>query len=158
MAHESINRTSASTPYAFRSPRRGKSVRADPRPGKAGKDTPGSINASRKVILAASALNKPQLLKSSGIAQKKSWRISRSRSWLAFRGSAPTSNENTIFGKSDSNLSITYKCTFLIKEPDLCQPNYTRNKRNRHQRQEILCRQRRNLHIRCTCQFRRVLP
>lgn len=106
----------------------GKSLyRADPRSGSAAAGTPGSVNASREVILSAGAFNTPQLLKLSGIgpaAELTSHSIPVLVDLPGVGTNLQDRYESTVVGKTTSDFALTSKCTFLRTQPDPCLVTY----------------------------------
>lgn len=106
----------------------GKSLyRADPRSGSAAAGTPGSVNASREVILSAGAFNTPQLLKLSGIgpaAELNSFSIPVLVDLPGVGTNLQDRYESTVVGKTTSDFALTSKCTFLRTQPDPCLVTY----------------------------------
>ena len=106
----------------------GKSLyRADPRSGSASAGTPGSVNASREVILSAGAYNTPQLLKLSGIGpadELNSFSIPVLVDLPGVGTNLQDHYENSIVDKTTSDFTITSKCTFLRTQPDPCLVQY----------------------------------
>ena len=106
----------------------GKSLyRADPRSGSASAGTPGSVNASREVILSAGSFNTPQLLKLSGIGpavELNSFSIPVIVNLPGVGTNMQDRYETTVVGKTTSDFAITSKCTFLQTQPDPCLVQY----------------------------------
>ena len=101
--------------------------RADPRSGSASAGTPGSVNASREVILSAGAFNTPQLLKLSGIGpatELNSFSIPVLVDLPGVGTNLQDHYESSIVGQTTSDFVITSKCTFLRTQPDPCLVQY----------------------------------
>jgi len=101
--------------------------RADPRSGGAPAGTPGSVNASREVILSAGAFNTPQLLKLSGIGpadELKSFSIPVLVDLPGVGTNLQDRYETSLVGKTTSDFVVTSKCTFLRTQPDPCLVQY----------------------------------
>ncbi|KAL3426954.1 alcohol dehydrogenase [Phlyctema vagabunda] len=102
----------------------GKSLyRADPRASTATTGTPGSVNATREVILAAGAFNTPQLLKLSGVGpadELNSFQIPVVADVPGVGTNMQDRYETSIIGQSDSEFTATRDCTFLRSSPDPC--------------------------------------
>lgn len=101
--------------------------RADPRSSSATATGSGSVDASREVILAAGAFNTPQLLKLSGVGPKselESFGIPVLVDLPGVGTNMQDRYEATVIGKSDSDFTITSKCTFLQTMPDPCLETY----------------------------------
>lgn len=107
---------------------KGKSLyRADPRSSSASAGTPGSVNASREVILSAGAFNTPQLLKLSGIGpadELNSFSIPVLVDLPGVGTNLQDHYENSIVDKTTSDFAITSRCTFLRTQPDPCLVQY----------------------------------
>lgn len=101
--------------------------RADPRSGGAPAGTPGSVNASREVILSAGAFNTPQLLKLSGIGpadELKSFSIPVLVDLPGVGTNLQDRYETSLVGKTTSDFVVTSKCTFQRTQPDPCLVQY----------------------------------
>ncbi len=101
--------------------------RADPRSSSASAGTPGSVNASREVILSAGAFNTPQLLKLSGIgpaAELNSFSIPVLVDLPGVGTNLQDRYETSVVGQTTSDFAITSKCTFLRTQPDPCLVQY----------------------------------
>lgn len=102
----------------------GKSLyRADPRAGSGSGGTPGSVNATKEVILAAGAYNSPQLLKLSGIgprAELEKFQIPVLVDLPGVGTNLQDRYETGLVGKADSDFVTTSQCTFLATQPDPC--------------------------------------
>lgn len=101
--------------------------RADPRSGGAPAGTPGSVNASREVILSAGAFNTPQLLKLSGVGpadELKSLSIPVLVDLPGVGTNLQDRYETSLVGKTTSDFVVTSKCTFLRTQPDPCLVQY----------------------------------
>ena len=97
--------------------------RADPRAGSAASGVPGSVNATREVILAAGAFNTPQLLKLSGIgpsAELTKFKIPVVVNLPGVGTNMQDRYETSVISKSDSAFSVSKDCTFLRTSPDPC--------------------------------------
>ncbi|MCJ1358320.1 MAG: hypothetical protein MMC33_008319 [Icmadophila ericetorum] len=101
--------------------------RADPRSSSASAGIPGSVNATREVILSAGTFNTPQLLKLSGIgpaAELDSFSIPMIVDLPGVGTNMQDRYEVTIVGKTTSDFSSTAACTFLRTQPDPCLVQY----------------------------------
>ena len=97
--------------------------RADPRAGRTGRGTPGSVNATKEVILAAGAFNTPQLLKLSGIGPKDELEKFGIPVLVDLPGvgiNLQDRYETALVGETDSDFAILSQCTFLETLPDPC--------------------------------------
>ncbi|PKS11292.1 hypothetical protein jhhlp_003054 [Lomentospora prolificans] len=97
--------------------------RADPRSSGAGEGTPGSVDASQEVILAAGAFNTPQLLKLSGIgpqAELASFDIPVIVDLPGVGTNLQDRYETTVIGKMASDFVVTHDCTFYRTPNDPC--------------------------------------
>lgn len=110
----------------------GKSLyRADPRAGANSGGVPGSIDASREVILAAGAFNTPQLLKLSGIGPKAE--LDKFQIPVVVNSPGVGTNlqdryETGTIAETNSDFAITSGCTFNRPgEPDPCLSQYQNN-------------------------------
>jgi choline dehydrogenase len=104
--------------------------RADPRSGSASAGTPGSVNATREVILSAGAFNTPQLLKLSGIgpaAELSSFGIPVLVDLPGVGTNLQDRYETSVVGKATSAFSTTKDCTFLRTSPDPCLVQWQQN-------------------------------
>lgn len=110
---------------------RGKSLyRADPRASNAPGGTPGSVNATREIIIAAGTFNTPQLLKLSGIGPKDELNKFGIRTLVDLPGVGKNMQdryETTVVGKSPTDFVLTEKCTFLRELPDPCLEQWENN-------------------------------
>ncbi|KAI1400979.1 GMC oxidoreductase [Hypoxylon fuscum] len=106
----------------------GKSLyRADTRASRGSNDgTPGSVSASREVILSAGSFNTPQLLKLSGIGpspELESFDIPVIQDLPGVGGNMQDRYEVGLVGQAPSNFSLLQGCTFLqgpYAEDDPC--------------------------------------
>lgn len=101
--------------------------RADPRAGSATATATGSVDAKREVILAAGAFNTPQLLKLSGVGPRselESFGIPVVVDLPGVGTNMQDRYEATVIGKTQSDFTITSKCTFLQSMPDACLDDY----------------------------------
>lgn len=109
----------------------GKSLyRADPRSGSASAGIPGSVNATREVILSAGTFNTPQLLKLSGIGPKEELSKFNIPVLVDLPGVGKNLQdryETGLVGKSPTPFVITEKCTFMEKMPDPCLEQWENN-------------------------------
>lgn len=109
----------------------GKSLyRADPRAPKTASGTPGSVDATREVILSAGAFNTPQLLKLSGIgpaAELASFQIPLIVNLPGVGTNMQDRYETSVVGKSDVPFSSTKDCTFLRTSSDPCYARWKNN-------------------------------
>lgn len=117
--------TSGSTPKAIGVDYlQGQSLyRADLRSGTASPGIPGSVNATREVIISAGAFNSPQLLKLSGIGPKaelEAWGIPVVVDLPGVGTNMQDRYEMTVVGESSSDFVLTQDCTFGYSEPDPC--------------------------------------
>ena len=90
--------------------------RADPQAGSAAAGTPGSINATREVIVSAGAFNTPQLLKLSGIGPAEELTKFNIPVLVDLPGVGTNLQdryEATIIGDSNTDFAITKYCTYL---------------------------------------------
>src|SRR4030095_4551120 len=97
--------------------------RADPRAGMTDGGTPGSVNATKEVILAAGAFNTPQLLKLSGIGPRDELEKFDIPVLVDLPGVGTNLQdryETGLVGKTDSDFAILSQCTFLETLPDQC--------------------------------------
>ncbi|KAF7715042.1 Glucose-methanol-choline oxidoreductase [Penicillium ucsense] len=104
---------------------RGKSLyRADPRASKtASAGTPGSVNATREVILSAGSFNTPQLLKLSGIGPRDELTKLGIKTLVDSPGVGTNLQdryETGLVGKTPTDFVLTSKCTFGYSQPDSC--------------------------------------
>ncbi|KAI2730774.1 CAZyme family AA3 [Penicillium roqueforti] len=111
---------------------RGQSLyRADPRASQTSSNgTPGSVSASREVILSAGSFNTPQLLKLSGIGPKEElskFGISTLVNLPGVGRNLQDRYEIGTVGKSPTDFVLTSKCTFLYSLPDPCLEQYENN-------------------------------
>ena len=84
---------------------------------------PGSINATREVILSTGTFNTPQLLKLSGIgpeAELTQFGIPVVVNLPGVGTNLQDRYESTVIGEISSDFEITSKCTFLNSSPDPC--------------------------------------
>ena len=109
----------------------GKSLyRADPRAANTASGVPGSVNATREVILSAGAFNTPQLLKLSGIgpsAELASFQIPLVVNLPGVGTNMQDRYETSVVGKSNIPFSSTEDCTFLRTSPDPCYNKWKNN-------------------------------
>lgn len=109
----------------------GKSLyRADPRSGSATAGKPGSINATREVILSAGTFNTPQLLKLSGVGPKEELQKFNIPVLVDLPGVGKNMQdryETSVIGKSPTSFTITEKCTFMMRQPDPCLEQWEEN-------------------------------
>jgi len=104
--------------------------RADPRSGSASPATPGAVNATREVILAAGTFNTPQLLKLSGIGPKSELEFFNISVLVDLPGVGTNLQdryETGLVGKTPTDFVITSKCTFLSSSPDPCLEQWQNN-------------------------------
>lgn len=104
--------------------------RADPRSGSASPATPGAVNATKEVILAAGTFNTPQLLKLSGIGPKselQSFKIPVLVDLPGVGTNLQDRYETGLVGKTPTDFAITSKCAFLRNSPDLCLQQWQNN-------------------------------
>lgn len=109
----------------------GKSLyRADPRASTDNSGIPGSVNATREVILSAGAFNTPQLLKLSGIGPKDelaSFGIPLVKDLPGVGTNLQDRYETSVIGKTTSDFAITKDCTFLRTSDDACLSKWKNN-------------------------------
>lgn len=102
--------------------------RADPRASlTAANGTPGSVKATREVILSAGSFNTPQLLKLSGIGPKEElskFNISTLVNLPGVGSNLQDRYEFGTIGKSPTDFVLTEKCTFMYSSPDPCLEQY----------------------------------
>lgn len=105
--------------------------RADPRANSTSNSgTPGSVDATREVILSAGAFNTPQLLKLSGIGPKEelqSFNIPVIVDLPGVGTNLQDRYETSVVGKTSSPFEITKDCTFLRSSPDPCLVQWENN-------------------------------
>ncbi|KAI2885274.1 CAZyme family AA3 [Aspergillus niger] len=98
--------------------------RADPRASRTSSlGTPGSVKASREVILAAGSFNTPQLLKLSGIGPQEELSKHGIETLVNLPGVGSNLQdryETGVIGQSPTDFVLTEKCTFLYSSPDPC--------------------------------------
>ncbi|KAJ5369186.1 Glucose-methanol-choline oxidoreductase [Penicillium cataractarum] len=99
--------------------------RADPRASQTSSSTgtPGSVNATREVILSAGSFNTPQLLKLSGIGPQEELSQFGIPTLVDLPGVGSNLQdryETGLVGKSPTDFVLTSKCTFLYSLPDPC--------------------------------------
>ncbi|KAJ5116272.1 Glucose-methanol-choline oxidoreductase [Penicillium angulare] len=104
---------------------RGQSLyRADPRASTTSSTgIPGSVNATREVILSAGSFNTPQLLKLSGIGPKEELSKFGIKTLVHLPGVGANLQdryETGVVGKSPTDFVLTEKCTFMYSLPDPC--------------------------------------
>ncbi|KAJ9134309.1 Choline dehydrogenase [Pleurostoma richardsiae] len=102
--------------------------RADPRSDSATVTGAGSVDANREVIVSGGVFNTPQLLKLSGIGPKdelSKFNITTLVDLPGVGGNMQDRYEATVIGKTQSDFTITSKCTFLQTMPDECLEQYT---------------------------------
>ncbi|KAJ5623074.1 hypothetical protein N7490_011679 [Penicillium lividum] len=101
--------------------------RADPRASMSAGGTPGSVNATREVILSAGSFNTPQLLKLSGIGPKEELTKFGIKTLVDLPGVGSNLQdryETGVVGKSPTDFVLTEKCTFMYTLPDPCLEQY----------------------------------
>jgi len=104
--------------------------RADPRSGSASLGTPGAVNATREVILAAGTFNTPQLLKLSGIGPQSELQSLNIPVLVDLPGVGTNMQdryETGLVGKIPTDFVITSQCTFLRSSPDPCLEQWEEN-------------------------------
>ncbi|EPS29321.1 hypothetical protein PDE_04270 [Penicillium oxalicum 114-2] len=111
---------------------RGKSLyRADPRASQTSSaGTPGSVKATREVILSAGSFNTPQLLKLSGIGPKEELAKFKIPTLVDLPGVGSNLQdryETGLVGKSPTDFVLTSKCTFMYSLPDPCLEQWQNN-------------------------------
>ncbi|EER39022.1 GMC oxidoreductase [Histoplasma capsulatum var. duboisii H88] len=100
---------------------------ADPRASDSRKGTPGSVTATKEVILSAGAFNTPQLLKLSGIGPKDELEKFDIPVLVDLPGVGQNLQDRYEIGlvaETETDFSITSKCTFLTTDPDPCLEQY----------------------------------
>lgn len=110
----------------------GKSLyRADPRASTTTNGgSPGTVGATREVIIAAGAFNTPQLLKLSGIGPKAeldSFKIPVVVDLPGVGTNLQDRYETTVVSKATKDFEITKDCTFLRTSPDACLEQWKNN-------------------------------
>jgi choline dehydrogenase len=96
---------------------------ADPRSTSSKPSDSGSVDVNREVIISAGTFNTPQLLKLSGIGPKKELQSFDIPVLVDLPGVGTNLQdryEATVIGKTDSDFTITSKCTFIETDPDPC--------------------------------------
>lgn len=104
--------------------------RADPRSRSAPAGVPGSVNATREVILSAGTFNTPQLLKLSGIGPKKElrkWKIPVLVDLPGVGKNLQDRYEVGLVGEAPTSFVLTEQCTFAESIPDPCLQNWENN-------------------------------
>ncbi|CAL5868979.1 uncharacterized protein PFLUO_LOCUS3207 [Penicillium psychrofluorescens] len=104
--------------------------RADPRSAGASAGVPGSVNATREVILSAGTFNTPQLLKLSGIGPKEElqkWNIPVLVDLPGVGNNLQDRYETSLIGESPTDFFLTSQCTFMETMPDPCLDNWLSN-------------------------------
>lgn len=104
--------------------------RADPRSKNAPAGVPGSVNATREVILSAGSFNTPQLLKLSGIGPKEELQNLNIPVLVDLPGVGTNLQdryETGLVGKSPTDFVLTSKCTFMEQMPDPCLEDWENN-------------------------------
>lgn len=105
--------------------------RADPRSSANGGGVPGSVNASREVILAAGAFNTPQLLKLSGVGPKaelEKFQIPVVVDLPGVGTNLQDRYETGTVAEADSDFTLTADCTFNRPgQSDPCLSQYQNN-------------------------------
>jgi len=105
--------------------------RADPRSSANSGGAPGSVNASREVILAAGAFNTPQLLKLSGVGPKTELEKIQIPVVVDLPGVGTNLQdwyETGTVAEADSDFALTADCTFNKPGvPDPCLSQYQNN-------------------------------
>ena len=97
--------------------------RADPRASSADGGTPGSVRASKEVIISAGAFNTPQLLKLSGIGPRQeleSHNISVVVDLPGVGTNLQDRYETTIFGETATDFDVIKGCEFYRTPNDPC--------------------------------------
>jgi choline dehydrogenase-like flavoprotein len=98
--------------------------RADPRASMTSSNgTPGSVNATREVILSAGSFNTPQLLKLSGVGPHDELSELGIPTLVDLPGVGSNLQdryETGTIGKSATDFVLTEKCTFMYSMPDPC--------------------------------------
>ncbi|KLJ12294.1 choline dehydrogenase [Blastomyces silverae] len=100
---------------------------ADPRASGAKEGTPGSVTATREVILSAGAFNTPQLLKLSGIGPKDELEKFDIPVLVDLPGVGQNLQDRYevgLVGETETDFPLTSKCTFLTTDPDPCLEQY----------------------------------
>ena len=107
----------------------GKSLyRADPRAPTSGETgIPGSVTATREVILAGGTFNTPQLLKLSGIGSSEELSQHGIDTLVELPGVGTNMQDRyevPVIGQTDSDFALTKECTFQHSQPDPCLDQY----------------------------------
>ncbi|KAI0887816.1 choline dehydrogenase [Annulohypoxylon maeteangense] len=104
--------------------------RADPRSNSTHTGTPGSVRASREVILAGGAFNTPQLLKLSGIgpaSELKAHKIPLVKNLPGVGGNLQDRYEIGVSAAAPQNFTLFANCTFITTADDPCYASWAHN-------------------------------
>ncbi|KAI0891839.1 choline dehydrogenase [Annulohypoxylon nitens] len=104
--------------------------RADPRSKSTTKGKPGSVTASREVILAGGTFNSPQLLKLSGVgpaSELKSHNITVVKDLPGVGGNLQDRYEIGVSAEAPQNFTLFGNCTFITTADDPCYTSWSDN-------------------------------
>jgi choline dehydrogenase-like flavoprotein len=97
--------------------------KADPRFSSSSTGTPGSVNATKEVIISGGAFNSPQILKLSGIGPRdelEQFNIPVVKDLPGVGTNLQDHHETTIIGETSSDFTLLEQCTFMETLPDPC--------------------------------------
>jgi len=103
---------------------------ADARYSSSASGTPGSVNASREVIISAGSFNTPQLLKLSGVGPKaelEKYNIPVIADSPGVGTNLQDRYETSLGGKFDDDFALIKDCTFQHANPDPCYDQWKNN-------------------------------